>query len=313
MMQAETLESIKRSASIPSIPMVATRCYEMTQDSNCNYNELVELLSTDPGIAASILRLANSPLFGVAREVGSLKQAITLLGVKRIRELVLSRYLVQKSGELGCESIDINYYWRLSLSTAILSSKLAESLAPRQRDEAFMGGLLADLGVLVLARALPQQYASVADRYRPHESDEWLQGEYNLMGVTHGEVSALVLEQWNLPTVLVEAVRYHHTPPTEVPEGCSGALLARVIGASSSVAKVLSQTSNADSAVGTCKAAMERVNLDPSVLVHALDGIEGEIEKMADLLQVDVLNSKVFGLICKQLVDSLQQAVGTAC
>ena len=67
MMQSETLETIKRSASIPSMPLVATRCYEMTQDSNCDYNKLVDLLSTDPGIAASVLRLANSPLFGVTR------------------------------------------------------------------------------------------------------------------------------------------------------------------------------------------------------------------------------------------------------
>jgi len=230
-----------------------------------------------------------------------------------VRELVLSRYLVQKTGELGCERIDINYYWRLSLSTAILSSKFAEALAPRQRDEAFMGGLLADLGVLVLARALPNQYAPIAERYRPHESDEWLQGEYNLMGVTHGEVSALVLEQWNLPALLVEAVRYHHAAPGDIPDGCTGALLARIIGAGGSIAKVLSQTSSADSAIQTCQAAMQRVELDPAVLVRALDGFESDISKMAELLQVDVLNSKVFALICKQLVESLNAAVGSAC
>ena len=312
MMQSETLDIIKRSASIPSIPMVATRCYEMTQNSDCDYNKLVELLGTDPGIAASILRLANSPLFGVTRQVSSLKHAITLLGVKRIRELVLTRYLVQKTEDIGCENIDINYYWRLSVATGILAAKFAESLAPRQRDEAFMGGLLADVGVLVLARALPKQYESISLHYQPHESDDWIQGEYNLMGVTHGEVSALVLEQWNLPDALVEGVRYHHATPADMPENSPGTMLARMIGGASGIAKVLSQTSNVDSARDTCRSAMERVNLDISVLVRALDGIEEEIEKMADLLQIDVLNSKVFTLICKQLVESLEKAESVA-
>ncbi|MBX3396121.1 MAG: HDOD domain-containing protein [Phycisphaerae bacterium] len=312
MMHSETLESIKRSASLPSIPIIATRCYEMTQDPNCDYNKLVDLLTTDPGIAASVLRLANSPLFGVTRQVSSLKQAISLLGVKRIRELVLVRYLVQKTEEIPSDKIDINYYWRLSLTTAILTAKFADALAPQFRDEAFMGGLLADVGVIVLARSLPKQYGPIAAKYQPHESEDWIQGEYNLMGVTHGEVTAMVLEQWNLPQTLVQAVKYHHASPADIPADCTGAVLARIINGSSTIAKVLSQASNSTSAVESCKTAMDRVDLDVAVLIRALDGIEEEIERMAQLLGVDVLNSKVFSLICKQLVSHLEQASAVA-
>lgn len=309
MMHSETLETIKRSASLPSIPIVATRCYEMTQDANCDYDKLVDLLTTDPGISASVLKLANSPLFGVTRQVSTLKQAISLLGVKRIRELVLVRYLVQKTEEMPNDKIDINYYWRLSLTTAILTSKFADAVAPHHRDEAFMGGLLADVGVIVLSRALPKQYASIAAKYQPHESEDWIGGEYGLMGVTHGEVTAMVLEQWNLPQTLVQAVRYHHALPTSIPTDCKGAILARIINGSGSIAKVLSQTSNSSSAVDTCRAAMDRVNLDVHVLIRALDGIDEEISRMAELLGVDVLNSKVFNLICKQLVANLENTV----
>lgn len=312
MMHSETLETIRRSATLPSIPIIATRCYEMTQDPNCDYNKLVDLLTTDPGIAASVLRLANSPLFGVTRQVSSLKQAIALLGVKRIRELVLVRYLVQKTEDMGGGKIDLNYYWRLSLTTAILTAKFADALAPRHRDEAFMGGLLADVGVIVLARAMPKQYGPIADRYQPHENEDWIQGEYNLLGVTHGEVSAMVLEQWNLPKTLVEAVRFHHASMKDIPANCEGAVLARIINGSSTIAKVLSQTSSADSAVQTCRDAMDRVDLDLAVLVRALDGIDVEITRMAELLGVDVLNSKVFNLICQQLAKNLENLLTTA-
>lgn len=310
-MHAETLETIKRSASVPSIPMVAARCYEMTRSPHCDYNKLVELLSTDPGIAASVLRMANSPLLGVTRQVASLKHAITLLGVKRIRELVLSRYLVQKTGELSCNGIDLNYFWRLSLTTAILASKLAAELLPHQRDEAFMGGLLADLGVIVLTHALPDEYAQMTEHYRPHDTTDRLRDEYVLMGVTHGEISAMVIDQWNLPRVLVEAVRYHHASSAEMPADCEGASLARIIGAAGDIARVLCQTSQVASATRACRQAMDRVELDVTVLLKALDGLEADIEHMADLLQVDVLDSEVFALICAQLIDTLQNTVET--
>jgi len=306
MMQNETLDIIKRSASIPSMPLVATRCYEMTQDSNCDYNQLVELLSTDPGIAAGVLRLANSPLFGVTRQVSSLKHAIALLGVKRIRELVLARYLVQKTEEMACEHIDISYYWRLSLTTAILSSKFADALLPQRRDEAFMGGLLADVGVLVLAKAMPDEYAPVAQGYQPHGTEDWRQGEYNLMGIGHGEVSALVLEQWNLPETMCDAVQHHHAELVDLPESKDAALLARIIGGTSDIAKILAETTPIDQAVQICQTAMDRVELDIKVLVRALEGIDEEITGMAELLQVDVLNSRVFSVLCAELIKALQ-------
>jgi HD-like signal output (HDOD) protein len=285
--------------------MVATRCYEMTQDPQCDFNKLVNLLGTDPGIAADVLRLSNSALFGVTRQVGSLKQAITLLGVKRIRELVLARYLVQQMQGMVSDAIDIDYYWRRSLATAILATKFAETLCNQQRDEAFIGGLLADVGVVVMARALPKQYAPIAEQYKPHQSTDWLMAEYNLMGISHGEVSSLVLEQWGLPASLAEAVKYHHAAATEMPQKGPGILLARVIGGASQIAKVLSETNDVPTAVAACTEAMIRVNLNTNVLIKALDGIDADIRSMADLLKVEILNSKIFSMLGKQLVENL--------
>lgn len=311
-MHAETLETIKRSASIPSMPMVATRCYEMTQDPHCDMNKLVELLGTDPGIAADVLRLSNSALFGVTRQVSSLRQAMTLLGIKRIRELVLARYLVQKIQEMPSDLIDVNYYWRRSLATAILSAKFAEVLSPGQRDEAFIGGLLSDLGVIVMARCMPQIYAPITANYRPHGTEDWMHAEYNLMGLTHGEVSAVVLEQWNLPISVVDGVRFHHAIHGDLPSNSPGAKLARIIGAGSIIAKILSETMDADVAVKACIEGMERVNLDLPVLAKTLVGIEQQIEEMARLLQVEVIASRIFAVISSELAKAIEARTAAA-
>lgn len=308
-MHAETLEAIRRSAAIPSMPLVATRCFEMTQDPNCNYDRLVELLSTDPGIAAEILRMSNSALFGVARKVTSLKQSISLLGIKRLRDLVLTRYLVQRLEQNPTQLIDISYFWRRSLTRAVVAARLADAVLPRRRDEAFIGGLLAHLGVVVLSRALPSAYAPIAAAYKPLGGDAWKQGEYNLLGITHGEVSALVLEEWSLPASLVDAVRHHQafTPP---PADAPGRELVAVLDAADAIAAVLCEAGNPVMAAEACMAAADLVGLGAPVIVATLPLVEQDVEALAGMLRVDVIPNKIFGLIAQQITLNLAAPSG---
>lgn len=306
-MQNETLEAIRQSAAIPSMPLVATRCFEMTQDPNCSYEKLVGLLSTDPGIAAEILRLSNAPLFGVMRKIVSLKQAVTLLGLKRTRDLVLMRYIVQRIDQSRTEPIDITYFWRRSLSTAVVASRLAEPLASRQREEAFIAGLLADTGVIVLAKALPSKYTPVASHYKPHGNDDWLELETRLLGVGHGEVSAMVLERWALPQILIDAVRHHHDPVESMPADAPWRMIAAIINAAGTIARALAEAQNPARAADTCVEAIERVGLAPSVLVDILPQVEADVSALAETLRVDVIPNKLFKLVADQIVANLGQ------
>lgn len=301
-MHADTLEAIRRSAAIPSMPLVATRCFEMTQDPNCNYDRLVELLSTDPGIAAEILRLSNSALFGVPRKVTALKQAVTLLGIKRLRDLVLTRYLVQRLDQSRKGLIDINYFWRRSLTRAVVASRLAEAAQPRHREEAFIGGLLAHVGVVVLAQAVPTAYKPIAEQYKPLGGRDWIAGEYNLLGVTHGEVSAMVLEDWSLPNEVTDAVRHQQTPADQLAADAPGRFVAPILGAADAIAALLCEAGNPQHAAEICIAAADRVHLSPAVLAQMLPLIEQDVEALAAMLRVDVIPNKVFSLIASQIV-----------
>jgi len=292
MMHVETLEIIKRSATIPSMPMVASRCYELTQDPACDYRQLVHLLSSDPGITADILRMANSAMFGVTRQVSSLHQAVNLLGMKRIRNIILCRYLVQQCKCLDTELIDIRYFWRRSLTAAILAAKFADTVCPSFHDESFIGGLMAQIGVVVLAQAIPRQYAPIARCYKPHVSDDWTHAEFRMLGVTHGEISALVLEQWNFPHEVVEAARYHRDLDIDLHRSACVARLARAIGGAVSISKVLCETTDPHQAVPVCNEAMNHVGLDVRVLMEALRGIDAELKSMARVLRIAVIDGK---------------------
>lgn len=309
-MHPDTLEAITRSAAIPSMPLVASRCYEITQDPMCSYNKLVEVLSTDPGMAGEVLRLSNSAMFGVSRQVESLKQAIALLGIRRVRDLVLTRYMVQTLDQIKTDPIDISYFWRRSVTTAVVATRLAAEKAPRRRDEMFIAALLADVGVIVLLRALPDKYRRIAAAYRPLGGEEWLTQEQVALGVEHGEVSARVLEAWNLPASMAEAVRYHHTRTETIPEGNSARELAPIIHVAGVVAAGLCEARDPAVTAERFVKAMADAGFVPSDLVTVLSSVETDVLNLAAMLKVDVVPAKTYKLIAEKVCEKLAQPVG---
>ena len=126
-MNARVLETIKKSAAVPSMPQVVLRFLEIMQDPNFDYADLVRVLSTDPGTVGEILYLANSALFGVRNKVVSPKQALALLGPKRTRSLLLGRYLVDTLSKKRVAGLDMGYFWRRSLACSVVASHFAEA------------------------------------------------------------------------------------------------------------------------------------------------------------------------------------------
>ncbi len=301
-MDTAVLDLLKRSAAIPSMPQVATRFLEIAQEPDFDYREVVEVLSTDAGTAGEILRLANSALFGVTRRVTALSQALALLGIKRVRSLVLGRYIVDSINQKGCSHIDPGYYWRRSLATAVLAARLAEALAPDHREEAFISGLLADIGVMILDDALPDQYQPIAEQYQPGGNADLSSAEEVLLGTTHAEVSAVVLEHWQLPEVVCEAVRGH---PWELRQE-DGPVLSHIVGGADRIGKHLCEgPAELEAAVENCRQVVRELNLEPSVLARCLEEIEPRIEEFAELLRIDVIPSHVYEMIANGLREKL--------
>jgi HD-like signal output (HDOD) protein len=283
-----------------------TRLLELTRDENYKQDDIVNLLSTDPGVASDVLRLANSPLFGVTRQVSSLMQASNLLGIKRIRTLVMGRCMVDKVNSSASGDVDITYYWRRSLSTGVLCARFADKVIPRLREDAFMGGLLSDVGIIVLSRAVPEKYAAAAKQFAPHQTGDFVELENKAVGVGHPTVSAMVLERWQLPEAMMLAVKHHHDTdlPDGLPEGVSE--LARVISGASAVARLLCESPEEDEIADACERAMNTVGLDLSVLQRVLGEIESDVAEFASILRIDVIPSRVYELIAQKVADRLQ-------
>ena len=284
-METAVVEMLKRSAAIPSMPQVAARFLEIVQDPGFDYRDVVEVLSADPGAAAEILRLANSSLFGVTRRVSSLPQALVLLGLRRVRSLVLGRYIVDSIDRKRRTRVDMRYFWRRSLTCGVLAGELARGLGSEGQEEAFISGLLADVGVIILDEAMSADYAELAEGYAPGGHRDLARREAALLGIDHGQVSALVMEHWQLPETVCEAVALH---PWEL-QAPHASPLARVIGAADLISLELCGSNPALGRLAqVCREVMSGLHMDAGGITEALLAAEPRVQEFAEMLRIPV-------------------------
>ncbi len=303
-MNPDVREAIKKSAAIPSMPQVVSRFLEVIQDPDFDYDKVVKVLSADAGTVSEILRLSNSALFGVSRKVTSLKQALTLLGPRRTRSLVLGRYLVEAMSGGGQGAIDTSYFWRRSLASAVVAARLADTACPRLRDEVFIAGLLADIGVGILAQTFPKQYSPISGRYAPQGDFFTLDEEFNVVGTNHAEVAHMVLSEWSLPEDVCEAIAMSHGEFDGVKE-TSAQQIGMLISGSDLVAKLLSELPDDEHCATTCAEAARVAGVSVGVLEGALKDVEADIEELAVILKIDVIPSRVYRQVAEAIREHL--------
>jgi HD-like signal output (HDOD) protein len=302
-MNAATLELIKKSAAVPSIPQVVTRFLEIMQDPDFDYSDLAKVISTDPGTVSEILRLCNSALFGVRQKVVSLRQALTLLGPKRTRSLLLGRYLVDTLSHRPAAGLDMRYFWRRSLTTAVVGARFADRTMPQNREEVFVAALLSDIGIPILAEAMPEPYAPIAARHAPRGKPFTPDEERRAVQATHAEVSAMVLAHWTLPDPVCQAVNLHHSDRAD--DGAA-VRMARLINGADRIARVLCEPpEDAAGIARTWQEATQVLETNVDTLLGMLPVIESDIHELGKVLRIDVLPGKVHAQIAKAVRDQL--------
>jgi diguanylate cyclase (GGDEF)-like protein len=193
---------------LPGAPGVALRVVELNQRDDVDISALIEVLGQDPVLAAKLLRTANSGMFGLPREVASVRQAVMVLGLRTVNLLALSFSAVAVSSG-SSEAFDYRSYWTQCVATAIGARKIAERRLPGLKDEAFLAGMLADIGRLLLAERFPERYAPVCEQLA-QSAEPVEEIEKRLLGATHMQVGRALLESWHLPELVCVAVASHH-------------------------------------------------------------------------------------------------------
>lgn len=305
-MKASVLETIKKSAAVPSMPQVVMRFLEIMQDPNFEYRDLARVLSADAGTVSEVLRLANSALFGVRNKVVSLQHALTLLGPKRVRSLLLGRYLVDSISGKNVTGLDMSYFWRRSLTASVISSHFAETVLPKARDEASIAALLGDIGIPILAETFPKDYAPFMRQFNPPSSPIIAEQELDAVEVSHAQVSAMVLAHWRLPEDISNAVNLHQSAS---PGEGNVATMARILNSADRISRLLCEVPKPETVLPICAEATAFIGVDLPLLLSLLPTIESDIEELADALRIDVLPCNVYAIVAKTVQEQL--GVGT--
>jgi putative nucleotidyltransferase with HDIG domain len=196
-----------------SLPEIAVQVNAMVEDPRSTATELGEVINRDPSLTARLLRIANSPFFGLTSKIATVQRAVAVVGSKRLRDLIIATSAIRTFKGVPNQLVSMDDFWYHSLYCAIAARQLAMSRRLPHADSLFTAGLLHDIGQLIIFNRLPDQ-AREALRLStedPHAVD-MRQAEQEVLGFDHAQVGGLLLRHWQLPAMLVECVAYHHTP-----------------------------------------------------------------------------------------------------
>lgn len=209
-------ELISNLGDLPPLPTVATRVIQMTTASDTSSEDLQNLIRMDPALAAQVLKVANSAMFGMVREVSTLTQAILTLGFFTTRSVVLAASIKNlfARGPAGPKEHTL---WEHALVTALMGSAFSKALKVPESEEVFLAGLMHDIGKNVLALKFPEGYSTLLRRVGDGEGEGLLM-ELDTFGFDHAMVGEALLSSWNISEGLEAVARWHHDPLRAVPE-----------------------------------------------------------------------------------------------
>jgi len=206
------LEEITRSVdTLPAMGGAALRVLALIEDAQASAARIEKALREDPGVTANLLRLANSAYFGIPSRIGSLRQAVSLLGLRRVTQMVVAACAAAVL-QRPVEGYDLpaGELWRHSLAVSVAAEGLVRELGIGAGEEIFTAALLHDVGKIVLGRFVSEEMVRIEAALGRGLTFE--EAETAALGVDHAAVGADLLARWALPADIVYAVRWHHDP-----------------------------------------------------------------------------------------------------
>lgn len=209
---------LARVKTLPTLSEAVTRLASLRADPNAGAADFERVIRPDPALTANLLRLANAAWFARGRTVTSARQAVTLLGVKRLFEVVTSAAFARViPSTLPGYQMDASSYWQHSIAVAVLAERLAAELGQPTADLTFTAGLLHDVGKLAVAAFLAEERDALL-AHLAHGEATLVTAERATLGTDHAEIGAALATRWALPAPVVQVARHHHAPG-DAPEG----------------------------------------------------------------------------------------------
>ncbi|MDX2200006.1 MAG: HDOD domain-containing protein [Phycisphaerae bacterium] len=210
-------KALSRVTEISSLPEITTRIVQVVEDPRATAHDMHELVKSDPALATKILKVVNSAFYGLPSQISSLDRAIVMLGLSAVKNIALAASLTRlfKSDTISAQ-FEAKDLWKHSIAVGVGAKTIADKVRFAQ-EEAFVGGLVADVGLLAMQQIFPEKMAEVADTCSANPQD-YRALETKIIGADHEQFGDALANRWKFPPMLRQCIAYHHDPQALKPE-----------------------------------------------------------------------------------------------
>ncbi|WP_455217799.1 HDOD domain-containing protein [Kaarinaea lacus] len=209
----ELNELIRNVDKLVSLPAACARLTEMVDDPSCSAQEMGRVINQDVALTARLLRIANSPMYGLSTKVDTVTRAVTVLGMKQVRDLVLATAAIRAFEGIPNTLVSMQSFWEHSIYCALCARNIAMECLRDHREAVFVAGLLHDIGKLVLYNQLPElSRRTLEASHNGKQSKESQLVEREIIGFSHADVGGELAKRWSLPLGLQQSIAFHHDP-----------------------------------------------------------------------------------------------------
>lgn len=211
-------DAIGQISHIATLPEVTMRIIQLVEDPDSTAQDLNKVITNDPALGARILKVVNSAFYGLPGQIGSINRAIVLLGLNAVKNIAIAASLAKlfRGGRI-CPQFDARELWTFSISSATATRLLADRVGLGLPDEAFLAGLIHDLGIMVEVQAARPKFAEVMQKLDDTEGATLRQVETEVFGADHEQFGAGLCKLWKFPQSFAYVTGFHHRP-SELPE-----------------------------------------------------------------------------------------------
>lgn len=293
---------LKATGDLPSPTGVALELLQLTQRDDSTIAEISKTIKADPALAGRLLKFANSPFVGQRRAIVAIRDAVLLVGMQVLRQLVLGLSVLSSYRKGRCEHFDYQLFWSHSVATAVGTQALCSKLDGLPPDEGFTCGLLSGIGKLALATVYPAEYAAILQRYQERDGDfELLGAERAELMIDHVQLAAAMVKDWGLPELHYEAIHTQYQQQNNSVEQARSAQLAATLDVAKALANICVGTDalRAKQLPALIEKA-QRLGLDEAGLTELFDVVVSQWREWGALLQVNIDEVPQFAALLDQ-------------
>lgn len=207
----DILTQLQSVPNLPPIPKVLQEISQLFNSPTISARKVEMMIEKDPSLTIKVLSVANSPLYGLRRNVTSVNTAVILLGMQEIKSIVTSIRMASTLKMKSDKYFNPDKFLNHSMVVGMLAQRMSKDLGFNFEGDGFVAGMLHDMGILIIHEYLANEFLQIVGYSAQHKTS-FLEAEYKVLGLSHQEIGEFLTDKWSLPTVFSDALQFHHRP-----------------------------------------------------------------------------------------------------